>query len=418
MDSVSILLINALAYTFILLHFYRNGKLSLGFILWLAYTISAWSSYLFVQQPLYFASIHNCEIEIFPCIYLLVLLYLCMRPLVHINKIPRIEITNEKGLRYLLFVCVFIQALLFVVDIPQIIRVLTSPMELADIRTAAYGRDGESVSNIASNPFLNRLSLFYSGVKPIAIGLSMYLLFMYNRQRTLIKIFAITTFLFSLRTIIITAGRGETVITLSIYFCVLFLIRDALSLKLKRMLTLYAIPIIVISATFFWAVTISRFGDSATFFMYKYMGEPMNNFCGILFDGIKGYTEGKAQFSYVYRYLLGDSGFENTVERYELMENTNQIPAFIFYTFIGPLVMEFGKTIPIFIVFFLNQFAYRIVSKKRNVHLGIIATYIAAIYFYIYGVFSFPIGNFTGLSMIVFLIILYRLFGKRLNVVS
>lgn len=409
MNSETILLYNAIAYTLALIYFYWKGKLNLAFVLWIGYTISAWSSYLFVQQPMYKYSIHCCEITVFPCIYLFLLIFICIKPFVRIQSIDKIEIPTGNVLKYTLYVFISIQVILLLANITSVIKIITSSAELVDIRSAAY--EGET-SNIGSNPMLNRLNLLYSGIRPLAIGLSVCLLFMFNKLRNLIKIFAITTLLTNIQVVILSAGRGEMVISLSIYAYTLFLIRNALSKRIKRILTLYAIPIVIICTSFFWAVTISRFGDSAKFFMYKYMGESMNNFNGILFSDIKEYTEGRAFFSYIYRYLLGETPFENTEGRHELTERVNNIPGFIFYTYIGNLVMDFGKIITVFIAILLNRLE-NILLNIKHVHLGSFAIYVAVITLYIWGIFLFYLGNFVGLSMFITLFILCRLYKNR-----
>lgn len=409
MNSETIMLYNAIAYTLALTYFYWKGKLNLAFVLWICYTISAWSSYLFIQQPLYKSSIHYCEITIFPCIYLFLLIFICIKPFVRIQSIDKIEVPNEKKLKYTLYVFISIQIILLLATITSVENIVTSSAELADIRAAAY--KGET-SDIGESPMLNRLSLLYSGIRPLATGLSVCLLFMLDKQRNLIRIFAITTLLTNIQVVILTAGRGEMVIALSIYVCTLFLIRNALSKRVKKILTLYAIPIIIISISFFWAITVSRFGDSATFFMYKYMGESMNNFNGILFSDIKGYTEGRVFFSYIYRYLLGETPFVNTEGRHELTESVNKIPGFIFYTYIGNLVMDFGKITTVFIAILLNRLANRLLAYK-HIHLGVFAIYVAVITLYVCGVFFYYLLDFVGLSMFITLFILYHLYKNR-----
>lgn len=78
------------------------------------------------------------------------------------------------------------------------------------------------------------------------------------------------------------------------------LMRDWLSADSKRKVVMISIPVILIGGTFFTAITLSRFGDKAAFFMYKYLGEPINNFDGILFNNIKGATNGRAYGSGIF----------------------------------------------------------------------------------------------------------------------
>ena len=247
--------------------------------------------------------------------------------------------------------------------------------------------------------------LLYMGMKPLATGLSVVLLFCYTRSRKLIRLFALTTLLYNIQTVIITAGRGELVITFFTYTFSLYLVRNYLSDKTRRRILLISIPFVVIFGVFFWAITVSRFGDSGVFYMYKYLGEPMNNFNGILFNNIRGNTDGQSYFSYIYRYILGERSFVNKEGQYALMENTTGIPAFIFYTFVGGLIIEFGKTIPIFVAIFLNRFTIW-VRETKTVSLDKMFLYIFIIYFYVYGLFTFPIQNFTG--FIVFYLIIFH----------
>ena len=410
MSSETIFLYNAIAYTITLLFLYYKYKLSLGLILWGAYTISAWSTWLFVQQPMYWESMHYSKHTIFPCIYLFVLILLSIFPLCKISRLQNVEFNNISALKKILIACIVIQTIFIIVDIPSVIRVLTTQSDLGSLREEAYARDGDKgLSFITQNALLNKFYLFYSGIRPLVSGLSVFLYFLCKKERKTVKVFLATTFIENLWHITILVGRGEMVITSCIYGCTLFLLRDYLSKKVKKILMVYITPIIFLGAAAFWAITISRFGDYASFYMYKYMGESMNNFCGILYPGIQGHTDGQAYFSYVYRYLFGEVSWVDTESRYLLIEKITKIPAFIFYTYIGGLIIEFGKIIPVFIIIAFNRMVNKIVLKKK-IGLGIVIIYIALIYCFTYGIFTFPAQNFVGMGMLVFISLFCYLF--------
>lgn len=413
MSSEQILFVNAGVFTIILLFFYKKNKLSLGFLIWSIYCLSAWFSYFFVKQPMYSDSIHVSTQTIFPCVYLTIIIFLCIYPLTRISKIEKIYFSNHKALKIVILICIFFQLVFVVYDIPSILYVLNSNMELGELRDAAYGVESDEITVITKNPITNRMFLLYTGMKPLATGLSVILLFCYKKERTLCYVFASTTFLDNLRFIIVTVGRGQLVMTSAIYVLTLFLIRSHLTAKIRRLLVVYTFPVIVGGILFVGAITISRFGDFAMFYIFKYLGEPINNFNGILFNEIKGYTGGRAYFSYIYRYLLGENTFVNVEGKYELIEKITGITPFIFYTFVGGLVMEFGKTVPVLFAIACNRFNKKI-ARKHIVSLDVALLYVFFIYFFVFGVFVFPIQNFDGFSLI-YLIIFYFLFGKKVR---
>lgn len=403
MSSETIFLYNAIAYSVAMVILYRKYGISLGLILWGTYTISAWSTWLFVQQPMYYASMHYSTHTITPCIYLFVLFFISIVPLCKLSKLEEIPINNLSTLRNFLIVCIFVQLIFIIVDIPSVIKVLTTQSDLVSLREQAYGKDGEQgITVITQNAILNRFYLLYSGLRPIATGLSIYLFFIFKEERLLTKMFFITTLLENLWHITVLVGRGEIIITIVIYGCTLFLIRDYLSEKTKRNLFVYVTLVLVLGVSAFSAITVSRFGDYASFYMYKYMGETMNNFVGILYPDIQGYTGGQAYFSYINRYLLGDVVWTNTEGRYEFIEKITHIPSFIFYSYVGGLIIEFGKILPVFIIIAFNRWINKIMSNDQ-MSLGHIVICIALIYFFAYGLFTFPVQNFVGMSMFIFI---------------
>lgn len=414
MSSNIVLLINALAYTGVSVYWFYKNRLSLGLLIWVIYNISAWASFFFIQQPLYNTSMHVSKQTLFPCFYLFALLFLCIYPLIKIKRIDTIVINNWGALKVIICICIIFQLVFIIVDLPAVYNVLSSNSQLADLRQAAYGREGEkSLSIVTKIAFTNRMSLLYTGMRPLATGLSVFLLFCSRGKNLLFKMFAVTTFLENIQTIIVTVGRGQMIITLMIYALSFFLIWGHLKNNVKRKVFFYAIPILIIGIVFFWAITISRFGDDAIFYMYKYLGESMNNFNGILFNKIRGNTEGQAYFSYVYRYIGGEDTFATAQGKYMLIEKITGVTPFIFYTYIGGLIIEFGKIIPIIVVLFINRFSSKL-KQKNILTLDRAMLYVFFIYFYIYGLFSFPIQNFTGF-IIIYLFMFYSLFGEKRN---
>ena len=97
------------------------------------------------------------------------------------------------------------------------------------------------------------------------------------------------------------------------------------------------------------------------------MGEPMVDFNGLLFDKIRGNTGGEAYFSYVYR-LFGEETFTDAQGKYKLIESVTGLTPFIFYTFVGGLIIEFGKIVPILLAVLFNRICPHLI--RENVGLG------------------------------------------------
>lgn len=413
MSSVEVLLINALLYTFTLIYVCMKYKLSVGVFVWSLYTISAWSSFLFIQQPGYSSSVHASEQTILPCFYLYFILVVSMTPLMKLNKIENIDFFNKRLLKAIIFVATIIQIVFVIVDIPAVIKVITSgSFMLNELRSTVYGNEG--ISLLTKNPWLNRVTLLFSGMRVLSTGLSVITFIAYKDNRRLINLFALSALLNNIRMIIVQVGRGEMVFVFLIYVCTIYLMRDWLSDKKKRAIVFYAVPIVIVGAIFFWAITVSRFDKKAAFFMYKYLGEPINNFNGILFRNIEGTTNGRAYFSLFYQYLLGETGVITADDKWNLILKMTSIRGDIFYTWVGGLIIEFGKIVPLFVAIALNRVLDKLASIKKY-YIGDIIVLIFFMNFYIRGIFIFPIQSFEGTLMILYTLLLYLLFRIRKN---
>ena len=414
MGSVEVLLLNALLYSITLIYFYKKYDLSVGVIIWLLYTISSWSSFLFVQQPGYVGTIHDTPQTLLPCLYLYVIFLISMKPLMRLHTIERVSLSIGQMARYLIIALIVIQVVFIIVDIPTIVRNLsTNTMMLNELRSNIYGDEG--VSLVTQNPLLNKFFLLFSGMRILTTGLSVVLFFTNTDDRRLVNTFAIVTLLNNLREIIVQVGRGEMIMVFLLYTCMVYLLKDKISKKVKRRVIIFSIPVVIVGALFFWAISVSRFGTQAGFFIFKYLGEPMNNFNGILFKEIQGTTNGRAYFSLIYRYVFGESGIVSANDKWDLIKSATGIRGDIFYTWVGGLIIEFGKIAPFIVAFFLNRISKRLIAVGEC-YVGDIIVLIFILNFFLRGVFLFPTQNFEGMLMIIYTVLLYFLFRiKRKN---
>lgn len=419
MSSVTVLLINAIVYTLTLVYFIKKFRLSVGVFIWVLYTVSAWSSFLFVQQPGYGSSGHYSEQTIFPCIYLYIVFIISMYPLMKLNVIEDISFHNLKIVKFIMIICTLVYFVFFIVDIPimtDITRLGTNALN--EFRNNMYGEQGNSL--VYANYWLNKVSLLFTGMRVLSIGLSIIAFVSFKDNRRLVNIFFIACFLENLRIILTSVGRGELVLVTLLYGSIFYLMRNWISKKKKRTLILCALPILICAAIFFWVITLSRFGSNTGYFMYKYLGEPINNFNGLLFNNISGHTYGRAYFSIFYRYLLGQRDFTSGLGKWDLIIETTGVRGDIFYTWVGGLIIEFGKIVPVIVALLINRIMMRLTAIKKY-YYGDAVVAIFFLNFFIRGIFLFPVQSFEGNLMIIDTIILYFLFrvqrGKNGSIV-
>lgn len=288
MNSEQVLLINAIVYSITLVYFLKKHGFSVGICIWSLYTLSAWSSYFFIQQPYYSVSVHQSEQTWMPCVYLYLVFIVAMQPLFKLKSIKEIRFSNPSILKILMILSILIQSIFILVDLPTVISVLSSGTGmLSSLRDTLYDDGLSAVTRIG---LLNKFSLLYSGFRILATGFSVILLYYAPKNRQLTKAFFFITFANNIRMIIVMVSRGELVSIMLLYMLVFFLIRDRLSKDAKKRILLYGLPVLSLALIFLFAITVSRFGDRMEYFLFKYLGESINNFNGILFKNIKGTT--------------------------------------------------------------------------------------------------------------------------------
>ena len=300
----------------------------------------------------------------------------------------------------------------FLLDIPAMLRVIQSGSGmLKELRSTVYGGD-ESISLLSQNAVLNRLKNLFSGIRVLATGLSVITFFACKKDRKLIIAFAISALLNNIRIIIVQIGRGEMILIFLLYVCTIYMMRDWINERAKRKIFIIGLPIVIIGGSFFWTISVSRFGKYAGFFMYKYLGEPINNFNGLLFNNIKGMTGGRAYFATFYELFSGEKAAVNANEKWQLIQSMTGIRGDIFYTWVGGLVIEFGKIMSFFVAGILNRLLNRL-SRIKEYYSGDLFVILFFLNFYIRGIFNFPTQNLEGMLMILYTSVLYIVFRVR-----
>ncbi len=415
MDSVTLLIYNAICYSIVLVYFTYKKGLSVGSLIWGLYTISSWASVLLFRHPDFGGTIHDNPQHPDALIYLFVILFIFIFPLFNLKKIPKdsISFTKPNTLKWIMIVCICIQLVMSYLNLSHAQEILNAGLEnLTEFRDNVYDGANDIISQI---PALNRINLVYSGMKYICFGLSIVLIICYPFNRKLVWLFFASTMLDRLMLTTLMVSRSEMVIMILFTALILFLFRDFLSSKTKKIFLFYCTPILIVVGIAFWAISVSRFEDMATFMLYKYLGEPMVNFGGILYNDLQTHTWGHAYFPTIFKYFFGETDYITAIEKWDYIENITKIPAYIFYTFIGGLYIDFGAIITAIIAVFCNFKLRSLIQHQLNFSLGQIFVILVILYVFSYGLFVNPIQGFDGNFMIIYTIILYYTFRNNEN---
>lgn len=142
-------------------------------------------------------------------------------------------------------------------------------------------------------------------------------------------------------------GDRVTLVRFFLYLGIVFLLmKNTLSKKQVKIITRLGITVFSILVLSLFIITIGRFnsieGDySMLGFLSLYSGEGCIRFSQYIWD-LNYYSSGDTCFSLI-KDFLGLDTFTDNFDRREFYEAKMKIPTYIFYTFIGDFVQDFGK---------------------------------------------------------------------------
>lgn len=306
-------------------------------------------------------------IELFPFVYLFLMLLLATSPILKYddNKITEIRKPNLlllNAISMIVIVASVVQLPTIISDFVEgLIKLLfnsSGGQELYDAGMVDSDKIGDG--NIAN------LAAIISGAMS---GVGMLLFFYYLTLKKYNKLITSGLFLSSIISILASIARGQRggiVETLLVMMITYFALRKFIPLKIKKYIHITGISIIIIVTIPLLALTNSRFGEQdggAQESFYSYVGQEnlyFNNYG--LDDG--GIRYGDRTFP-LFKSMMG---FENVphnfMERRHKYSNL-KINDEVFYTFVGDFTIDFGPFVAvllfmIFTVFILNK------TKIRN----------------------------------------------------
>ncbi|GHT26965.1 hypothetical protein FACS189432_02440 [Bacteroidia bacterium] len=412
-DSNEILIGNAIVYTLTLLYFLRRYKtFNTGTFLLSLFVFSAWSSVGFYNQPGFIMSNSGAaRISVEPFVYLYTVLMLFLYPFITFrsDKITNIILPDKSKMMLFVKAATILNFYSILLLIPEYGKI--SGMDWADVRNSQMTADG--IIFWFTGTLLSKFFGLALSLAPLTLTLSAFLYFTKNIKSKWSSFSFYSTCSVVLMFNLLLAGRGIILMYFLFLVFLFFLYKNFILQKTKRKMKLLAIIVSVPFVLFFIAVTVSRFQDAAMFEMYRYAGDPMLNFNGLMYNGLRGQGNGEFYFNIITKLFRPNEMPFTGTDKWLYIEAKTGVDAHIFYTFVGGLMFEFGK-----VGTFITALLFFIVSKivlHRNeiINLSGILFYGVYSYIFINGVCLFVSQSATGNFMLISPFLLMWYFKSR-----
>ena len=335
-----------------LVYLKKQKKNSLGGLLLIFYGLSAVASLWMSQQVYYYQSgLYVYDIPSFaPLLYLFVTILLFSSPIFFLKneQIKKIDLSNhtnsfqcEQGriitiTTIIFFIASFIVLLSIFPMISNVDQMFT--MESGGLDKRAFQQENVAIL------FSNKISIYAYTVWKLLKDIMICFSFLYlqeNKKKVAFFLFlcsAIMPIVWGL----VNANRQQVLCVIITIITTFFLLKNTLQEDVKKKFyqagAILGIPTIL----FFIFISLLRFGDHMDLLIYeciRYFGEPHLNFSSILFDHQQNNLWGVSSFPSLW-------GLSIDARRY-IMAHSAGIVSYIFYSFVGNFVVDFGKTLTI-----------------------------------------------------------------------
>lgn len=342
-------------------------------------------------------------------IYLFIAVLIMVRPVINkranyiYNKISVVNNTKAfKALRWLSFIYVFLSFVSVYYSYSDIL------VSIGDNAWNDIYIDYDKYENIYKNTLDGIAKRFTEYFRPVVLMFCFYS--MTNNKINIYENYVIlsATILSSLAISMITASRGNIVNVVFLVIICYLTFKAGIPAKIKRNIKFVSIIAILIISSFLFAVTQSRFGNSAIDSILYYMGHSMLAFDYGVYPCMERFSSGTYLFSDLTN-LLGISPIPHKGMRLYTGE---------FITIVGVFFKDFGPIITLAFLFLLSSIINRVITR-RQIDFADIFLYIFYLSRVSYGIttVSSSEGFLWTVSILIyiFLKLLFRLqFSKSL----
>lgn len=351
--------LNAVSYIIILFFLLKfNKKSTISIFLLAIWCISATSSVIY--YPIFHTLIQKEGLKIEPYIYLLILINIFFMPIYSFkNKRLKHIYTNIKFLRFVAYIISVLSILPF---IENIIYTITNFGNNVNQFGENYGENVQYLSSLSQ--ILYRWSTYFSIINSV-------LFFFFLTRKNESKYIKLGLLISMILPILgnLNGGSRFTFVTEILYIIYLYILfYPLLNTKLRKKILLYIIIVGLLLFLIFIIITLFRFNDIGNNNDYDlfgwlslYSGESYLNFNDAMWN-ITETTDGDNCF-FIFKNLFGT--YDEINRNYFYLENIVHIRMNVYYTFIGDLYADFGKSLTVIFIIF-SAFIMLLISHFKN----------------------------------------------------
>ncbi|TLV02388.1 O-antigen polymerase [Dyadobacter luticola] len=379
--------------------------LFLGFQLW-ARSVRLGSLALFIYAVssifglVFFNSVLSnfSNLKIFPAIFLFVLFLIVVYPIIRFDTSKLWRITFNYNVVYWLSMVIGAISILPAIEVTFLLTKVSQMDQSIFAEIHRLKNEGEGTIDTLQLSGISKIMYVlisrFSDVTPILLFLQLA-----SRKKDWKVIIALLIPIYCVNAMgVVQAGRSTLTYTV-VYFLALYLIfKDFLPLNAKKAVRRYGIILLSLVVGIFLFITFARYNQKSVAadvpvieWISLYAGEGTLYFNEFVWN-MRGTTNGDYIFAY-FKDLLDFKAFTDVVERRDYWVLKTNIPQHVFYTFIGAVIEDLGKTggavFLIFISFLITRatnLARRFLTLSNIIILCIwCKIVISGITFYAYG---------------------------------
>lgn len=394
--------------TFSLITFFLYRKKGVSTIC--KFIIAFWAamslfSYLFYIHPSFEYSVHSeGKVSYVASIYLIICACLWFFPLAFLKQAKKTYIIDENVFKLFALFTLVITIGTSIILIPEAIR----GINLIDF---AANKENAISGNLSSiNTTIKRLFFIpYTYLNFLFPLLAMYSLSIGKKGYFLLflcmSIIPIILLTFA------TSSRNYITYVIFELLVAFFLLKDSLSSQTRKKVYVSLLFFFILFSVLMISFSARRFSANQSdvytgdFMILKYTGEGISNFNILLYNNAGKNCDGDLNFPLV-RKWLGMRYSEDSMERRAYWSGRLNYSNYLFYTFIGSLVSDFGLEYGVILSLIVCFIFSWIIIRRRGYWSTVYLGYLLAS-FYMKGVFYNPYQSLADNYVLLFLVIVY-----------
>ncbi len=322
----------------------KTGAFSLGSLAILIYTLSAVFGVILYNSSLSFFT----NLQIVPALFLFFLFLVIIYPIIRFDNSTIEKISCNYRLVYWLSIFIGLVSIVPSAEITYLLATVSRMDKSVFSEIHTMKNTGDGAINTLQLSAISRPFYFFvyrlSDISPILL----FLQFAAPKKDWRIIVLLLLSIYCVNGMGIIQGGRRSITQTALYIIGLYFIFKKFLPINVKKAIRIYGVILLAGIIAVFLFLTFARFTENkfesrgtVIEWISLYAGEGPLNFNKYIWN-MHGTTNGDYCFSY-FKQLFGLDSFNNNIERRDYWALKTNIPQYIFYTFIGNIIEDFGK---------------------------------------------------------------------------